>query len=254
MLWQNRYLHSDPGLEVKLSLPLLLLIAAISAETRAEVLSPDSWKDAYSKRNVRLGITLEEFRKVPFPDPDEEYQHTVPSPRCSNDPIAADYVYMGFIGDATGYEAVGAIKCGYYGTYTFMVNPYMDEQRLEQISPLLVDWAPDANYYFFRPHGAESYYLFHITTGGNWQYMEVISALEGALGQPTQRSSVDLENAFGARVRSTTSIWDNGVSKIRVVSNNGAIDHHTLDYELTLLLDVVKAELEKHKKENRSRL
>lgn len=240
---------------MKLSIPLLVVTAAISTGTLAEELSPDSWKDAYSKRNVRLGITLEEFRKVPFPDP-SKYHHIVPSPKCSNDRIAEDHIFMRFTGDITGYGKVGAIKCGYYGTMTYMVNRYMDVQSLEQISPLLVDWAPAANYYFFKPDGAESYYLFHITTGTKWRwpYWEIVSAFEEALGQPTQRNSVDLQNVFGATVTRTTSIWDNGVSRIRLISNNGAIKNHTLDYELTPILKIVKTKLESIRKKSRSRL
>ena len=240
---------------MKLSFPLLAVAAAISAGALAEELSPDTWKDAYSKRNVRLGIALDEFRKIPFPDPDNQYHYVVPSPKCSNDPIAENYIYMRFLSDQTGYEKVGVIKCGYYGTYTFMVNPYMDEQSLEQISPLLVDWAPDTNYYFFKPDDAKSYFLFHIAMDPtNFLFWEVAGAFEEALGPPTHRKSVDLQNAFGVTVTSTTLVWENGVSKIRFVSNNGQIDRHTLDYELTPILKIVKDKLESIKKESRSRI
>lgn len=236
------------------SLPLLPLVMLMTcAGISAQELDPDSWRDAYSKRNVRLGITLQEFLDIPFPDP-SEYHHTIPSPKCSNDPLADEYISMSFVGDLTGYETIGAIKCGYYGTYTYMVNPYMEQQRLEQISPLLVDWAPDANYYFYQPDNAEPYYLFHITTGGNWPYREVVSAFEQALGQPTHSASVVLQNAFGVNVVSTTSVWGNEVSRIRLVSNNGAIDNHTLDYELSPILSIVKAELERVNRTSRTRL
>lgn len=233
---------------------VLIVVAIISTGVFANELSPDSWHEAYSKRNVRLGITLQEFRKIPFPDPDTEYHHIVPTPKCSNDQVANGPYSMGFLFDLTDYEKVGVIKCGYYGTYTYMVNPYMDEQSLEQISPLLVDWAPDANYYFYKPDDSSSYYLFHITTGENWPYHPIAKAFEEALGEPTHRDSVALQNAFGATVTSTTSIWDNGISRIRLVSNNGSIDRHTLDYELTPILNVVRAKLEDIKKESRSRL
>ena len=239
---------------MKASNVILLVVAMTSTGTIADELSPDSWRDAYSKRNVRLGITLEEFRKTPFPDPNEKYHHVVPTPKCSDEQISNGPYSIGFLFDLTDYEKVGAIKCGYYGTYTYMVNPYMKEQSLEQISPLLVDWAPDANYYFYKPDGSESFYLFHITTGENWPYHPIANAFEDALGKPTSRDSVRLQNAFGATVTSTTSIWDNGISRIRLVSNNGSIDRHTLDYELTPILEMVKAKLEDTKKESRNRL
>ena len=240
---------------MKFVIAIMAIYLLSSTATIAQEVNPESWESAYSKRNVQLGITLEEFREIPFPDP-SEHHHVVPTPVCSNDEIDGKAISMGYIADFTGYDKVGVIKCGYYGSYKYMVNSGQRDPSLVQISPYLVDWFPDANYYFYKPEGFESYYLFHIKTESRarWPYDVVLDALQRSIGVPTQQLIAMGQNEFGMAIESNTSIWENEVSRIKLVSNNGRLLNNTLDHELLPLLALVKAQLLKLTEISNSRL
>jgi hypothetical protein len=169
----------------------------------------------YNLRNIPLGISLTQFRKMPHPDADA--QGAKPQVLCSGDPGGSDI--EGLALTPTLLQA-DTTKCGYYvKTPVVGGEQYVSAPMTffgEAISPLFM---------FYRPEGAADYALAQITFGlSNRRGNETIALFYRAYGGPASLDVTTVPTTFGSEMSNIRYIWKNDLSSIQLDSLSFVLD------------------------------
>jgi hypothetical protein len=179
---------------------LLALLAATALAGPATAAQP------YALRAIPVGITLEQFRALPYPD---HRQHAGVAAVCSSDPTAAGL-------DALRLTPIlveaDVVKCGYFqagfggATAPRVAAPL---QFLgEEVTPLFL---------FYRQRGAPSYRLAQITFAmSNRRSDALIVMFHRAFGNAPELQVSTVQTGFGPQLANITYTWNNGVSTVRL--------------------------------------
>ena len=219
---------------------LLANLAVFGTDVRAdEVYSREGWSEAFSKSNISLGISLTEFREIPFPD-ENLFPSDIglPIPLCSNDTGPGVDRYLKLSGEPND---INLIICHYFGSSTFIPS----YQELE--SPLLLDWAPDSYYYFVQPENENDYILYSIRS-----YLLVERAYEPILqdflnnfGDSESFVTNNFQSQNETIPRNEISVWENEASKITMTRNILQENQPpSIIYELKSLSNIVQSRFE----------
>jgi hypothetical protein len=193
--------------------------------------------EPYDFRGAQVGMTLEDFKKMPFPDAgaaaDKHYGVATAARielHCSiaEKPNYSDpnYVYV-----SDDFRGVGGIKCVY------KVPPLESYQRSWRDADITVGthFSDNVNYLFY-PDPAGVLRLGDVgITMGNQDFDALAAALTGKLGKPTAVEEKDLQNGMGNHFKSAELTWDNGVSIVKLEQRHGKIDEMELLYTSTEL-------------------
>lgn len=130
----------------------VLLLSLLTAGMAAA----NDWPDAYSRRDFKLGMTLNEFKKQPYPD-------SAKAPKaysvCSNEKRAQNSGYEDSNLYGGGLEKAGVIKCSYY----------WDDASTKMVFTaglMLADLFSHTEFYFLSTDKGKEPVLFWIVTGG----------------------------------------------------------------------------------------
>lgn len=218
---------------------LCLVIALTAAATAhaAEIYTPDSWQKAYALRQIKLGMTLDNFRKV---DPDGNNVEG-PSPEdfivCSRDEIASAHDAFWALNETSLYN-VGVTKCAFYYRSSSYVNTISNTSMGFGTGFGLTKSVKQTYFYFIRPSGAPSAYLFRIEADVDPDlYYQVRSGITKKYGTP-KVSREAVQNGFGAMFQNETSVWNNGISRIKLQKYDFDLLHGEIVYELNQLKSI----------------
>jgi hypothetical protein len=195
--------EEDRGVRMRRRLVAALLLAALAAATPASAAPARP----YALRNIAVGITLPEFRRLPYPDIDKREAVRV---YCSNEQGAGG---LGGLSLSPGMLQAGVVKCAYYekgagldaqpvtATMTFLG---------ENVTPIFL---------FYKPDGAPEYGLAQITLGlSNRRGGEIVELFYRAYGGPSSLDIVAVPIGFGGDLPDIRYIWQNDASSIQLDS------------------------------------
>ena len=218
--------------------------ALAAGETTAPKLIPtpnSAAAEPYDFRGIRLGISLNEFRRTPYPDTgrplDDESEGPLKSHVvCTGDSTATSYSLI----NTPGYEKdVGVLKCAFYK---------QDLLRPETVLEFDLDGTRNfSSYNLFKfAHDAndEAMKLYQIILMFGINDM-ILDSLSDKFGSPTLIEDDTVQNRMGATFPLKTYFWVNNTSSVVVQSPSG--DEMTILYSLTDLQDYVDKLIETKK-------
>ena len=185
----------------------------------------------YDFRGAKLGMLLQDFRSLPFPD---SYKRSARA-LCTNDAERATNGVFLYVND---YEkAAGVVKCGYFEVGTILKDWWRDTQVSVGTSGFA---SSDLRYSFVADpiDGVLKLYSISLTTNSNAE-QSAVEGLSEKFGPPTLRINDTVQNRMGASFPRTTTTWANSLSAILVESPSFKIDEMTILYTENRLADIV---------------
>jgi hypothetical protein len=163
----------------------------------------------YSVRNIAVGITLSEFRRLPHPD--ARTRNTAAQVYCSNEPGTGG---LGGLALSATLLQAGAVKCAFYEKAQGADGEQLVAAPMtflgEEVTPLFL---------FFKPEGAADYGLAQITFAmSNRRGGEIIELFYRAFGGATTIDIVGVSVGFGGDQPDIRYIWRNDQSGIQLDS------------------------------------
>jgi hypothetical protein len=206
------------------------------------VLAESAWTDAHKRRDYQLGVTLSEFRKIPFQD-----QKIWPNafPVCSNDAQYKSYRFS----DVHLYgtlKKVGLIKCQFY---------YFYSGRNHVAGVVLGDIPASTSFNFYPPVEGREPVLFKIETKGpSRSYTKVVSMFESAMGKPTESRTEQLRNRLGTMFANQKHYYVNKVSLIELSRFGRTLKQFRIEHVLTPVLKRFNDALKAYNREKSGKL
>ncbi|RWA80471.1 hypothetical protein [Mesorhizobium sp.] len=204
----------------------------------AQSASVPDWSDAYARRSYKLGITLKDFKAIPFP---EETRYPGTFPVCSDNLSAlegsdADLVDLQYYPG----QNIGVIKCQFF---------YKADVGVMQASLFLGSFHPITNdFYFFRVKSKNDEPILFLISSPfvSNAFDDVVKEFEEVFGPPSARSNSEVQNKIGNKFENTDVIYQNTSSEILLSRYGENLDRSLLEYVLVEVYDRVK-KLEKDK-------
>lgn len=213
----------------------------IFAGLGAILLASAAQAEPYDLRGFKLGMTLDEFRAMPYPDPGK-YRNV--SVRCSSD---AGFDRNGGMSiQVYGPEAkVGVIRCNFFRPSivdTLANKGWVDETNLD-----VANVGVYQSFDFFRDAQGMPR-LFRISIRSNMQHRDqFLSAYTEKLGKPSRVVNDKVQNRMGASFDKITATWANKESSIALEQRTGKVDimgitylHHDLARAVTKQIEAVE--------------
>jgi hypothetical protein len=210
--------------------PLVFLAAFVAGPVQA---------DPYDLRGFKLGMTLEAFKALPYPDPGKyDGLHIL----CTGDPIPPK-TYGALSLKMYGAESkTGLIRCMHFAPQrlgalietkeaTFNVAGVQTFVRFE--------FLPEKD-------GGGSQRLFRIVVGSNMMYWDQFwSAYVKKYGEPSNVEQKVVQNAYGATFPKILATWRNPDSSILLEQRDGKINTMQIVYMHSELAKEFLARLQK---------
>ena len=208
--------NSPVGIGAKLTTP-------IKAPTAAQ-----DWTTAYARRVYRLGTTLSDFKKTPYPD-QSGWPGAVAA--CDDGPTTS-----GAILDSNPWKRIGVVECSFFYRQND-TDPFVQPAGL-----LLGDVSPATNnFYFYPPKDGAEPVLFLIDTEGygGW-FDQTVAAFRAQQGEPSSVETVPMQNGFGAAFFNTVVTYHNSCSQIVLSRYGDDLNTFRVRYVLNLIGDRVE--------------
>jgi hypothetical protein len=160
--------------------------------------------EPFSFRGITLGITISEFKAIPFPDAEKW-----PGTRvfCSNGDVPARSFTM--IDAVSELGKAGVISCAYFAPKSALCS----DNRPVCSFPEWTEWAPEFA-------GVGNYLMsFRFTPPKPYEPSRLYSIITQPQVDKFERVSAALMARYGLATKSegvTTQVWDNGVSTITI--------------------------------------
>lgn len=214
---------------------ILVAIAALLFAVGAQA-------EPYDLRGFKLGMSLDEFRAMPYPDPGK-YRST--SIRCSSDPGAGQN--GGSSLQLYGTEAkIGITRCNYF-------RPSIIESLAQK------GWVDEANLdvanvgvyqsFDFFPDSADGVpRLYRILIRSNMDYWDQFyGAYMEKFGKPSRVTNSKVQNQAGGTFNKVTATWDNKDSSITLEQRTGKVNlmgitylHHALGAQVVRQVEAIE--------------
>lgn len=124
---------------------LLLMLAVMPnvsvPQTATQPSSP--WQDAYSRRNYRLGITISQFRVLPYPD-QKEWPNAYPV--CTDEARGQAFPFLEQLYISSDWKSAGVVQCTFFYNDKTMNRP-------EVAALMLGDLGSLTNFFFISEDG-----------------------------------------------------------------------------------------------------
>lgn len=215
-----------------LSLALFATVACPFIAAVAEEPAP------YDFKSIPLGITLEEFRKLPHPDGDARSK-----PMCTGDKVQFYYEFgERFEVQKFGVEKeLGLVKCVFWG------KGYRDRPEVTGLNLGGGSYGSSKYGFEFMPDGAGTPRLYEIYVEANLDAADdIVAALTAKYGKPKSIPGT-MQTKAGARFDQITHIWANPKSSITMQTRATRIDDMVLLFVHTGLAAQKKALLQSKK-------
>lgn len=201
--------------------------------------------EPYDFRGARLGMTLSEFKSMPYPDPkpSESADLPIPAPVCTGDPYLGS---LEILLQPRGTQAsLGMVTCIW-------------ATRKSSATTSRVDYIPAAinvagaqvslvRYAFVKLNNEGELRLYRIGMSGfaSARFERIFEGLRERFGPPSSVDQSMVQNRMGAQFPNTTATWRNDQSVILVVQRATAIDEMSLSYRHQVLSAYVERENKK---------
>ena len=187
--------------------------------------------NAFDLRGIQLGISLAEFKALPYPD----QKPNVPARAfCTGDPVPErSYIRMD-VYDTD--KAIGIIKCNHFDfkkSYAESTIPPAWREATLRVATIetymTYEFIPDAT-----PQRTPR--LFRISVRSNVRYWDTFwRGFTAKYGPPEKKIDGTVQNRMGAVFDDVTVTWRNAESSITMFKRVGRIDATSIIYEHTAL-------------------
>lgn len=223
---------------------LCVAILCTSSSVYSEENNPDS--SSVSSDNVRaqyknaiLGMSLTEWRKLPFPEAAVPGTQTIgicssfPKWTPSNFPLAISELEKASGVATCAYFTDRKIPGIFFGSQTITYRSTLSIGRMRNMESV--------DYYFYRDQ------LFRIVAEAELAaYADVLEGITARFGQPTLTSNGTVQNKAGATFEKLSAVWEVGPDTIILSApGGGRVDKLTVIFQNKSLGSLVRAEVEK---------
>jgi hypothetical protein len=183
-----------------------------------------------------LGITLEEFRRLPLPDGGDA------KVICYNDPETRGAAFLElFVGGVEG-EA-GVFGCGFY-VLKSRLGPLKGPPKWYDAG-LKVATVKVSAVYFFVPDRVAARRLIRIEVRSKTESWDTFwEGFTGRYGEPKAVSRDPIQNKLGAVFDNTVAVWDNGESTIALAKRHIEIERLLIRLDHTGLQNLLRERIE----------
>jgi len=204
MLRFIRYITALAGILLAAGLVIAGLPAQAQTKARKAEKTEKVEDQAYSRRDYRLGITLSEFKAIPYPD----QQHWPNAyPVCSDEERIKDSNFWEANPPAR-FKRAGVVGCHFFYNDRSTGRPWGAGLGLDDLRPI-------TRFLFIKADTDSEPRLFWIVTEGPAaEYDRVMATFTAAYGKPSSQTNDAVQNRMGAVFQNTTIRWDNSVSYI----------------------------------------
>lgn len=181
-------------------------------------------------RGVELGITLDEFRRIPVIV--DETRFSSPSIHCTGE----DLTGLGWSARPDGDTKLGILSCAWFVKFPGITghNLYSSPATIS-----LGSGKGDPTFQFVEKRGEKR--LFRIKFFAHTSYGEgIVDALTRNFGAPAQTVR-PFQVLSGSTFTATTSVWTNGVSTISFTTPCDQLNRYCLTYDHTELKQLYNA-------------
>ena len=207
--------------------------------------------EPFDFKGVKLGISLDEFRKMPHPDAEDKEAHYAAkgsSVVCTGEKVTLSGGYDIEPTEVTIYDraekAAGVIKCVW-------VNQSDDRMARGKTAALSLADSRYAVYdynFSFIPDpqdGVLKFYRFVGETNRN-AFDAVVAALTNKFGKPAV-SQDEVQNGIGNKFTRTMALWKNSISEIFVTDRSGELNKMTIIASDKKLVEVYEKAYSSHR-------
>lgn len=185
--------------------------------------------EPFSLRGIKMGITLEEFRLIPFPKHPDPKQFSYSDVRvmCTGDHGLKDAWGGSDMKVSGSSAAIGLIRCGYFGFRNGVPELGLTEASLS-VAGVAVGHAFE---FLAEKDNPTTHRLFRIAIPSNMDYWDQFwGAYTKKFGQPTSIEEGAVQNANGATFPKIMATWSNSNSSITLEQRTSRINHMEITY------------------------
>ena len=184
--------------------------------------STPSMADPHDLRGYRLGMTLEEFKAMPYPDPDRYAGINV---LCTGDQTPPKTYGTAELKVPGAMSSIGLIRCKHFAPQKLGVM--VDNKE----APLNVANVQTFTTFEFLPGKDNVPRLVRIIVGSNMMYWDQLwSAYTTKYGPPTSVENSVVRNSLGATFPKITATWQAKESSITLEQRDGNVKTMKIEY------------------------
>ncbi len=183
----------------------VLISIALVGQTSTKPSSP--WQDAYSRRNYQLGITISQFRVLPYPD-QREWPNAYPV--CTDEARSQTYPFLEELYISSDWKSTGIVQCTFFYNSATMNRPLRASLMLGDLHSFTI-------FLFISEDGRQEPRLFLIKSGGpSDSYGDLLSTFAAAFGKPSTITREQYQTKAGSIFPNEIATWENTSSSIEL--------------------------------------
>lgn len=165
------------------------------------------WQDAYSRRNYQLGITISQFRALPYPD-----QREWPSayPVCTDEARSQTFPFLAELNISSEWRSTGVVQCTFFYNDSTMNRP-------ERAALMLGNLGSFTTFFFISENGRQEPRLFLIRSGApSDSYVDLLNTFTMAFGKPSKITREEYQTKAGSVFPNEIATWENTASSMQL--------------------------------------
>jgi hypothetical protein len=201
-----------------------------------EIFQPSSpWPDAFSRRNYKLGITISQFRSIPFPDWGDQQGWPNAYPVCTDEARSKtlDFSEL-YLSDEQ--KDAGVVECKFFWD--------SDSMGRREAALKMGSLYSTTTLFFISEDGQKEPRLFWIKSiGPSDSYQDLTDTFAVAYGKPTKIMQMPVQTKSGSTFTNEISTWDNLYSSIEIARYGETTNLLQVTYLLKPLAEVFDKKL-----------
>jgi len=165
------------------------------------------WQDAFSRRNYQLGITISQFRALPYPD-QKEWPNAYSL--CTDEARSQTFPYLAELYISSDWKSAGVVQCTFFYNSATMNRP-------ERAALMLGDLSSLTTFFFISEDGKQEPRLFLVRSAGPSElYGDILQIFTVAFGKPSNVIQEQYRTMSGSIFPNETATWENAPSSIQL--------------------------------------
>lgn len=211
-----------------------ILSLKINSADAANFKPSSPWPDAYSRRNYQLGITILQFRALPYPDQD---QWPNSYPICSDDPRGKIPPFRLDLMISDDWKNAGVVQCTFFYESTAINQPLNAALMLGSLSS-------PTSFYFIAQEGQQEPRLFLIKSSApSDSYGDLLKTFASAFGKPSNVVQENFQTKSGSIFPNEIATWENNNSSIQLSHFGQTTEVLQVTHSLKPLLAILEKRL-----------
>lgn len=225
----------------------VLAVSMAGLIVSGSALADDGSTPSYDFRGARLGMTLDEFRALPFPD---NSAYLSGRSVCSGDTEITpkdEMVVFSAVTLAPYEEKLGIVKCAFYQSSTHQIPGTNRAFTIWRPAWVLAGSHPGEFTYSFAPPSPGEQPTLYEVSADNVRIAgasALISGLTERFGPPSSDEAGSMQVRSGAVFPRRSVRWDNGRQSITVIAPGRTSDTLSVTYRQTEQADEVRRQRE----------